>query len=61
MESPEILEHVEYDYVVLAVLRADIRGVIAKDLIARGIFAEKIIDIDLQKIKDFSIPADFYG
>lgn len=59
VESPKVLETTPYDYILLAVLRADIRAEIKRELQEKNIPQEKIVDMDMGKLNSFSLPADF--
>ncbi|MEY8494218.1 glycosyltransferase [Lachnospiraceae bacterium 29-91] len=57
--SPEKLKILEYDYIILAVIRADIRENIRSSLYRNNISIKKIIDFDLDKINQTPLPKEF--
>lgn len=57
--SPDTLLQIEYDYVILAVLKAEIREDIKQELKTYNIPDKKIIDIDLEKINNKILPIEF--
>lgn len=59
VDSPKILQKIEFDYVILGVLMAHIRDDIIQLLKKYHVPKEKIIDIDLNKINNVSLPAEF--
>ncbi len=55
VKSPDILHEINYDYIIIAVIRADIRRDIFRFLSIYNIPDEKIIDIDLDKINQTNV------
>lgn len=59
VEAPERIKQLEYDYVIMAVIRDDIRQNIRVELEEAGVPEAKIIDISLSKIDAVSLPKEF--
>lgn len=57
--APEVLYEESYDYVIVAVIRADIREGIVRELLNNNVPSEKIVDIDVRKIDGMSLPRIF--
>ncbi len=59
VESPDMLLDLEYDYIILGVLLSNIREDIIHALVKYHVEKERIIDIDLNKIDNTSLPVEF--
>lgn len=60
VEAPEKLIEMEYDYIILGVIRSEIRENIRKILETKyKISGDKIIDIDLKKLDNAPLPKEF--
>lgn len=61
VDSPDILLRKEYDYIIVAVIRADIRKNILACLPSYNVPDEKIVDIDLNKINQTTYLEDLFS
>lgn len=59
IESPELLKRADYDYIIIAAIRADIRENIIESLLNYNVPMKKIIDIDMEQIDNKSLPKEF--
>ena len=57
--APDNLRKIEYDYILIAVIRADIRERVLKALPEYGVSSEKVINIDMHEIECASLPDEF--
>lgn len=57
--SPEILNQIEYDYIILGILKAEMRKSVRDILRKKHVRDDKIVDIDLNKINNIQLPEEF--